>query len=250
MPLPRTRTTIDEQIHFQQRCHPPPHHLKTSIPPSYLAIPFLGEVDRNICPARAVNCLWERVRRTYESGDTFLLNTTHHSPLKTSGIRKLAKLGMMQVGILQEFRPYTVKHAAISALILKGVPEVFIAKHARLSPTAHTPTRSSLRANLASNMAHALAAPRQEDLTALIACNCPSTTYAPFPPASASQETTSLFSRTTALPRTTIEELNNQLNSQVPSAQTVESSRECSRIEYTTIRTVQTSEIGHIHADI
>ncbi|KAH7829109.1 uncharacterized protein MONOS_9954 [Monocercomonoides exilis] len=157
---------------------------------------------------------------------------------------------MTQVGIPQEFRPYTIKHAAISALIFKGVPEVLIARHARLSPTAHTPTRSYLRANLASDMAHALVAPRQEDQTALVACNCPSTAQAPFLPASASQGTTSLFSRTTALPRPPIAELNNQLNSQVPSAQTVELARECSRIEYTTIRTVHTSEISYIHADI
>ncbi|KAH7824559.1 uncharacterized protein MONOS_14975 [Monocercomonoides exilis] len=116
-------------------------------------------VDEKICSARAVNCLWERVRRTNESRDIFLLNTTHHTPLKTSGIRKLAKLGMTQVGIPQEFRPYTIKHAAISALILKGVREVLIAKRARLSPTAHTPTRSFLRVNLASDMAHALIAP-------------------------------------------------------------------------------------------
>ncbi|KAH7829600.1 uncharacterized protein MONOS_15 [Monocercomonoides exilis] len=150
-------------------------HLKTSIPPSYLTIPFLGDADEKICPVRAVNCLWERVRRTYESRDTFLLNTTHHTPLKTSGIRKLVKLGMTQVGIPQEFRPYTIKHAAISALILKGVPEVLIARHARLSPTAHTPTRSYLKAILASDMDHALVAPRQEDQTALVACNCPST---------------------------------------------------------------------------
>ncbi|KAH7828120.1 uncharacterized protein MONOS_5063 [Monocercomonoides exilis] len=225
-------------------------HPKTSIPPSYLPIPCLGEEDEKICPAIAVNCLWERVRRTYESRDTFLLNASHHTPLKTSGISKLEKLGMTQVGIPQEFRLFTIKLAAISALIFKGVPEVLIARHALLSPTAHTPTRCFLRDNVASDMAHALVAPRQEDQTALFACYCPSTAKAPFLPASAPQEITNLFSRTIAFPRPPIAELNNKLNSQVPSSQTVEPTRECSRIEYTTIRTVQTSEIGHIQADI
>ncbi|KAH7825216.1 uncharacterized protein MONOS_1972 [Monocercomonoides exilis] len=56
-------------------------HLKTSIPASNLTIHFLGEADEKICPARAAHCLWERVRRTYVSRDTSLLNTTHHTPL-------------------------------------------------------------------------------------------------------------------------------------------------------------------------
>ncbi|KAH7826312.1 uncharacterized protein MONOS_10093 [Monocercomonoides exilis] len=99
---------------------------------------------------------------------------THHTPLNSSGIRKLTKLGMTHEGIPQEFRPCTIKHAAISALILKGIPEVLIVRHSRLSLTAHTPTRSFLRANLASDMSHVLVASRQEDQTALVACNCSS----------------------------------------------------------------------------
>ncbi|KAH7823538.1 uncharacterized protein MONOS_11632 [Monocercomonoides exilis] len=93
---------------------------------------------------------------TYENRDIFLLNTVQHTPLKTEGIRKLARLGMTQIGIPAEYRPYTLKHAAISALLFKGVPEAMVARHARMSPSSHTPTRSYFKANLASRMADTL----------------------------------------------------------------------------------------------
>ncbi|KAH7816637.1 uncharacterized protein MONOS_2924 [Monocercomonoides exilis] len=73
----------------------------------------------------------------YENRDTFLLNTVQHTPLKTEGIRKLARLGMTQIGI-------------------PGVPEAMVARHARMSPTSHAPTRSYFKANLASRMADTL----------------------------------------------------------------------------------------------
>lgn len=90
-----------EAIHFHAK-------IKTSLPPSYLTVPYLKKLDVKVCQVNTIICLWERAKRTYESRDTFLLNTTHHTPLKTSGIRKLARLGMTQVGIPEEFRPYTI----------------------------------------------------------------------------------------------------------------------------------------------
>ncbi|KAH7825217.1 uncharacterized protein MONOS_1971 [Monocercomonoides exilis] len=101
---------------------------------------------------------------------------------------------MSQVGIPQEFKPYTIKHAAISALTLKGIPEVLIARHARLSPTAHIPTKSDFRTNLGSSMAHALIAPQQKNQTALTLFNPASASPLASPP------TVSPSSSTTILP--------------------------------------------------
>ncbi|KAH7820965.1 uncharacterized protein MONOS_1756 [Monocercomonoides exilis] len=224
-------------------------HLKTSIPPSYLTIPFLSETDERICPARAVDCLWERVRRTYESRDTFLLNTNHHTPLKTSGIRRQARLGMTQVGIPQEFRPYTIKHAAISALTLKGIPEVLIARHARLSPTAHTPTRSYFRTNLASSMAHALIAPQQENQTSLTRFSPSSAPQLAPPPTASPPGLTTCLPTNITFQQQPPPELTKDLNTRDPNPQTEEMTKDCSRFELTTIRTIQTSEIRHIQAD-
>ncbi|KAH7828282.1 putative Reverse transcriptase (RNA-dependent DNA polymerase) [Monocercomonoides exilis] len=64
--------------------------LKTSRSREYITVPCLEEVHKRICPARAIHTLWERVKATYENRDTFLLNTTHHTPLTAKGIRTLA----------------------------------------------------------------------------------------------------------------------------------------------------------------
>ncbi|KAH7820279.1 uncharacterized protein MONOS_9143 [Monocercomonoides exilis] len=131
-------------------------NLKTSPTLSYITVPILKSADEKVCPGRAIKSLWGRVMTTYENRDTFLLNTGQHTPLKTEGIRKLARLGMTQIGIPGEYRSYTLKHAAISALLSKGVPEAMVARHARMSPNSHTPTRSYFKANLASRMADTL----------------------------------------------------------------------------------------------
>ncbi|KAH7832323.1 uncharacterized protein MONOS_13229 [Monocercomonoides exilis] len=123
---------------------------------SFITVPNLNCADEKVCPGRAIKSLWGRVMTTYENRDTFLLNTVQHTPLKTVGIRKLARLGMTQIGIPGEYRPYTLKHAAISALLSKGVPEAMVARHALMSPNSHTPTRSYFKANLASRMADTL----------------------------------------------------------------------------------------------
>ncbi|KAH7828546.1 uncharacterized protein MONOS_4970 [Monocercomonoides exilis] len=240
--------SISKSIHNNDTIHLHTH-LKTSIPPSYLTIPFLGDADEKICLARAVNCLWERVRRTYESRDTFLLNTTHHTPLKTSGIRRLTRLGMTQVGIPNEFRPYTIKHAAISALTLKGIPEVLIARHARLSPSAHTPTRSFFRTNLALSMAHALIAPQQENQVALTLFSPASAPHIAPPPTARPPGLTTLLQTNITFQQQPPPELTKDMNTRDPNPQTEETTKDCSRIELTNIRTIQTSETRHIQAD-
>ncbi|KAH7830586.1 uncharacterized protein MONOS_705 [Monocercomonoides exilis] len=136
--------------------------LKTSRSREYITVPCLEEVHKRICPARAIHTLWERVKATYENRDTFLLNTTHHTPLTAKGIRTLAKIGLRKAGVPDEYRPYTIKHASISKLASSGIPEVCIAKHARLSTTAHTPSRSYYKANLANRMARALLASEED----------------------------------------------------------------------------------------
>ncbi|KAH7820725.1 uncharacterized protein MONOS_5358 [Monocercomonoides exilis] len=108
--------------------------------------------DEKVCPGRAVKTLYWRVRITHENRDTFLLNTVHHTPLKTEGIHKLARLGITQIEIPDEYRPNTLKHAAISALLSKEVPEAMVVRHARMSPNSHTPTGSFFKANLASRI--------------------------------------------------------------------------------------------------
>ncbi|KAH7821154.1 uncharacterized protein MONOS_6360 [Monocercomonoides exilis] len=138
-----------EAIHLSTR-------LKTSRSREFITVPFLQEEHIRICPARAIRCLWDRVRTTYEKRDTFLLNKTTHTPLTPSGIRKLAKFGMMRAGVPEEFRPYTIKHATISKLSTEGIPETCVARFARLSTTAHTPLKSYFKTNLASQMAHML----------------------------------------------------------------------------------------------
>ncbi|KAH7820304.1 uncharacterized protein MONOS_6278 [Monocercomonoides exilis] len=110
-------------------------NLKTSSTPSYITVPIMKCAD--------------------EKRHIFL-NTVEHTLLKTEGIRKLARLGMTQIGIPGEYRPYTLKNAANSALLSKGVPEAMVARHARMSPNSHTPTRSHFKANLASRMADTL----------------------------------------------------------------------------------------------
>ncbi|KAH7819973.1 putative Transposon Ty3-G Gag-Pol polyprotein [Monocercomonoides exilis] len=136
--------------------------LKTSRSREYITVPCLEDVHKRICPARAIHTLWERVKATYENRDKFLLNTTHHTLLTAKGIRTLARLGLRKAGVPEEYRPYTIMHASISKLASSGIPEVCIAKHARLSTTAHTPSRSYYKANLANRMACVLLAPEED----------------------------------------------------------------------------------------
>ncbi|KAH7826032.1 uncharacterized protein MONOS_16601 [Monocercomonoides exilis] len=131
-------------------------YLKTSLTHSYKTIPILDSVDEKVYLGRAVKLLWCRVRTTYENRDIFFLNMVHHTLLKTEGIRKKARLGMTLIGISNEYRHFTLKHAAISALLTKRVTEAMAARHARISPTSHTPARSFFEANLASRMADTL----------------------------------------------------------------------------------------------
>lgn len=104
-----------------------------------------GEKEK-LCPVRCIKALWEIASTRYHKRSTFLLNTKTYTPLTTSGIRRLARLGMDMIGIPKRFTPYSLKHAAISDLLRKGAPEAVVARHARLSELAHTPIRHYFRA--------------------------------------------------------------------------------------------------------
>ncbi|KAH7822336.1 uncharacterized protein MONOS_12364 [Monocercomonoides exilis] len=130
--------------------------LKTTNSPSFITVPFLDESNAKICPARTFLYLWEFIKQRHPECDTFLLNTMKFTPLTVEGIRKLARIGMTWIGVPKHYRPYTIKHAAISTLMLNKVPEALVAKYARLSPTAHTPSRFYLSADLSHQMADKL----------------------------------------------------------------------------------------------
>ncbi|KAH7825161.1 uncharacterized protein MONOS_1466 [Monocercomonoides exilis] len=136
--------------------------MKTQLQRSFITIAAMRPDQEKICPYRAVLELWRRVKETYPHNDTFLLNTVVKTPLTVNGVRKLARRAMDRVGIPAEFRPYTLKAASISAYSLKGVPEVLIAHHARLSPAAHTPSRSYFKSNISSGMQQIFARPFPE----------------------------------------------------------------------------------------
>ncbi|KAH7817141.1 uncharacterized protein MONOS_15149 [Monocercomonoides exilis] len=130
--------------------------LKTRLARSFITVPKLKEIQSDVCPVRAVLELWNQIKVLYPGRDTFIINTRTGSRMSKDGIRKLAKEAMKQAGINPSFRPYTIKHAALSALLAAGVPEVMVAHFARLSPTAHTPTNSYFKTNTAQAMAQVL----------------------------------------------------------------------------------------------
>lgn len=114
-----------------------------------------------ICPVRCIETLWEIASTVYHE-KTFLLNTRTHTPLTAPGIRKLARAGMDAVGIPRRFTPYSLKHAGITDLLRKGVPEALVSRHARLSEMAHTAVQHYFRVEFEAGISRILSEARQE----------------------------------------------------------------------------------------
>lgn len=120
-------------------------NLKTSVQRSIIPVPKQKPEDESICPVLCIDALWKIASRDYRQEKTFLLNTRTHKPLTAVGIRKLTEEGLQLIGIPERFSAYSTKHAAISNLLQKGVPEAIVARHARLSTRSHTATNHYLR---------------------------------------------------------------------------------------------------------
>ncbi|KAH7816327.1 uncharacterized protein MONOS_8997 [Monocercomonoides exilis] len=130
--------------------------LKTSLNRTEIAVPFLNE-NPSICPASAIQVLWEEIKKRKPDGNKLFLNTETFHPLTVEGIRRLAKETLKEAGIPSHFTPYSIKAATLSTLTMSGIPPTQIAKFARLSPRTDTLVKHYVKANLASTLGKVIA---------------------------------------------------------------------------------------------
>ncbi|KAH7828741.1 uncharacterized protein MONOS_16373 [Monocercomonoides exilis] len=130
--------------------------LKTSLNRTEIAVPFLNE-NPSICPASAIQVLWEEIKKRKPDGNKLFLNTETFHPLTVKGIRRLAKETLKEAGIPGHFTPYSINAATLSTLTMSGIPPTQIAKFARLSPRTDTLVKHYVKANLASTLGKVIA---------------------------------------------------------------------------------------------
>ncbi|KAH7830342.1 uncharacterized protein MONOS_16219 [Monocercomonoides exilis] len=130
--------------------------LKTSLNRTEIAVPFLNE-NPTICPASAIQVLWEEIQKRRPDGNKLFLNTETFHPLTVEGIRRLAKETLKEAGIPSHFTPYSIKAATLSTLTMSGIPPTQIAKFARLSPRTDILVKHYVKTNLASTLGKVIA---------------------------------------------------------------------------------------------
>lgn len=111
--------------------------LKTESNRSFITVRRLEESRAKVCPFSLISFLWGRVQREYPDAKTLLVDHAGN-PIKAKGIYRRIRQGFDLVGISRDYRPYSIKRAALSYLIRKGATLADTAQFARLSTSTDT----------------------------------------------------------------------------------------------------------------
>lgn len=124
---------------------------KTSQAGTFLTIYKLEVSKKKVCAFSLIKFLWDKAQQVNKDAGSFLLNRKGVR-LNRNAIYNRLRKGLRRAGVPAEFRPYMIKHAALTYLVRRGVNFADASKFARLSSNQETVYKHYYRSNRGSDL--------------------------------------------------------------------------------------------------